>query len=102
MNTILCILFVLCVAGFSLSSIISPTAQTWLRDRNPRTQVWNYVLLGFAVLLANFIRLPLLIDSPFATWAVNLAVCALLGAFLFLIVCIIGVFYRFIHNETCM
>ena len=102
MNTILCILFVLCVAGFSLSTVISPTAQTYLRDLNPRIQVWNYALFAFAVLLANFIRLPLATTSPLAIWAVNLFMCACLGAFLFLVVLIIGVFYRFMRNETCM
>lgn len=102
MNIVLCILFVLCVLGFSISTVISPTAQTFLRDHNPRIQCWNYVLLGFAVLLANFIRLPMATVSPFAIWAKNFIACLFIGAVLFCVVFIVRVCYSYWRNEMCI
>ncbi|MBR3677136.1 MAG: hypothetical protein IKN71_08400 [Alphaproteobacteria bacterium] len=101
MNTVIIILFLACVLGISISPIVSPTAQTYLRDRNPRIQNCNFVLLGFAVLLANFVRLPLTITHPFGVWAINLGICLFLGLFLFVVVLIIGVFYKYWRKETC-
>ncbi|MBR6355520.1 MAG: hypothetical protein IKR92_01580 [Alphaproteobacteria bacterium] len=101
MNTLFIILFVLCVLGFSIPAAVSPTAQTYLRDQNPRIQNWNHVLFGFAVLLANFIRLPLMTMSLLTIWAANFFFCLLAGAFLFAVVQIIGVTYRYSHGETC-
>lgn len=101
MNIVLCILFVLCVLGFSISTVISPTAQTFLRDRNPRIQNFNYVLLGFAVLLANFVRLPVAAVSSFAVWAGNFVVCLVMGVILFCLILIARVAYSYCKDEMC-
>ena len=76
-------LFILCVLGFSVSSCFSGTAYTYLRDMNPRIWCWNWTLFCFAVILANYVRLPLGIDNPTLMWIANLGICLITGLAVF-------------------
>lgn len=102
MNTAFIILFVLCVLGFSVSSAVSPTAQSYLGDSNPRIQFWNFVLLAFACMLACMIRLPLGITEELLVGPANFAICFLAGAAIFALVIAIAFIYRVLRDAPCI
>ena len=77
------VLFILCVLGFSVTTCFSDTAETYLRDKNPKIWCWNWTLFAFAIVLANTIRLPLGINDVFWLWVANLALCVVTGAIIF-------------------
>ena len=88
------VLFILCVLGFSISSCFSDTADTYLRDKNPRIWCWNWVLFAFAVVLANIVRIPLGLNNAFWTWAANLGLCLVTGGVIFFLTLVCAIAYH--------
>jgi len=102
MNTWLILLFVLCVLGFSVTVNFSVGSQTYFRNRDKRIQNWNFILLGFAIFLASFIRFPVVPSTSLGAWFVNFLICLGIGVFIFTLVLIISLAYRYRRNETCL
>jgi len=86
-------LFILCVLGFSIAACFSGTADTYLRDRNPKIWCYNWLLFGCAFILANFVRLPIGIDNPTLMWLANLGICLITGYAVFFTVLICAMAY---------
>lgn len=88
------ILFILCVLGFSVTACLSDTADTYLRDKNPHIWCWNWTLFVFAVVFANFVRLPLGLTSGFGIWAANFAICLVTGLCIFFTIVFCSLVYH--------
>ncbi|MBQ8481372.1 MAG: hypothetical protein IJ532_02420 [Alphaproteobacteria bacterium] len=87
-------MFLLCVTGFSVATCFSNTAETYLRDRNPRIWCWNWTLFVFAAVLANIVRLPLGISDTTLAWLANLGICVASGAAVFFAVLVTAIAYH--------
>ena len=88
------VLFILCVLGFSVSACFSETADTYLRDKNPRIWCWNWTLVVFALVLANLVRLPLEVPDSSWLWLANIGLCVLTTAAIFFVVVFIAIIYH--------
>ena len=88
------VLFILCVLGFSVSTCFSDTADTYLRDKNPKIWCWNWVLFASAVVLANIVRLPFGVNEPFWLWFTNLAFCLITGGAIFFVIMVCAIAYH--------
>ena len=91
-QTMIYVLFLLCVLGFSVTACFSKTSETYLRDKNPKIWCWNWTLFVFAVVLANIVRLPFSLNDTFWIWFANLGFCIVTGGavFLFTLFCTIA------------
>lgn len=88
------VLFMICVLGFSVMACFSPTAETYLRDKDPRIWSWNWILFGFALVLACIVRLPLGVEHWFWGWLANFGICLGTGMAIFFVILMCSIAYH--------